>query len=92
MAAIAHRGGWGAIVPPGDVDLTSAAMDLLLGERSQSRCRTSLHGQRNGWRWSVVAQPLVEALPKLPVTPRSGLAPAALRAAFVLARPSKEPA
>ena len=92
VAAIAHRGGWGAVVPPGDVNLTSAAMDLLLGQRSQSRCRASLYDQRDGWRWSVVAQPLVEALPSLPATPRSGLAPAAFRAAAVLARPSKEPA
>jgi hypothetical protein len=67
-------------------------MDLLLGQRSQNRCRASLDDQRDGWRWSVVAQPLVEALPRLPATPRSGLAPAAFRAAAVLARPSKEPA
>ena len=92
VAEIAHQGGWGAVVPPGNVDLTSAAMDLLLGERSQSRCRASLSVQRDGWRWSVVAQPLVEALPRLPATLRSGLAPAAFRAASVLARPSKEPA
>ena len=92
VAAIARRGEWGAVVPPGDVDLTSAAMDLLLGERNQSRCRASLDEQRDGWRWSVVAQPLVEALPRLPASPRSGLGPAAIRAASVLARPSKESA
>jgi len=92
LAAVAHRGGWGAVVPPGDVDLASAAMDLLLGERSQSRCRASLEEQRDGWRWSVVVEPLVEALPKLPATPRSGLVPAALRAAAVLARPATRPA
>jgi hypothetical protein len=92
LAAVAHRGGWGAVVPPGDVDLASAAMDLLLGERSQSRCRASLEEQRDGWRWSVVVEPLVEALPKLPATSRTGLVPAALRVAAVLARPAKRPA
>jgi len=91
LAAEARRGGWGAVVPPGDVDLASAAMDLLLGERSQSRCRASLEEQRDDWRWSVVAQPLIEALPKLPAASRSGLGPAAIRAASVLARPARKP-
>lgn len=92
VAAVAHQGGWGAVVPPGDVDLASAAMDLLLGERSQRRCRASLEEQRNGWRWSAVVEPLIEALPRLPATRRSGLGSAAIRAASVLARPAKKPA
>ena len=92
LATLAHQGGWGAVVPPGDVDLASAAMDLLLGERSQRRCRTSLEEQRDGWRWSVVVEPLMEALPRLPASPRSGLVPAAIRAASVLARPAKKSA
>ena len=90
LAAVAHQGGWGAVVPPGDVDLASAAMDLLLGERSQRRCRASLEEQRDSWRWSVVVEPLVEALPRLPASPRSRLGPAAVRAASMLARPAKK--
>jgi glycosyltransferase involved in cell wall biosynthesis len=88
VAEIAHREGWGGVVPPGNIDLTAAAMDLLLTERTQSRCRRALADQRNDWRWSVVARPLVEALPVLPATRRRGLVPAALRAAAILARGS----
>ena len=35
---IAGSGGWGAVVPPGDPTLAAAAIDLLLGARSQERC------------------------------------------------------
>jgi hypothetical protein len=90
VAEIAQTEGWGAVVPPGHVEATAAAIDLLLGERTQSRCRTALESQRDEWRWSVVARPLVEALPHLPSTPRTSLVPAALRAASVLAGAAQE--
>ena len=85
VAEIAHQEGWGGVVPAGNVDLAAAAMDLLLTEHTQSRCRASLADQRDDWRWSVVARPLVEAMPEIPATSRRGLAPAALRAAAILA-------
>jgi hypothetical protein len=88
VAEIAHQEGWGGVVPSGNVDLAAAAMDLLLSERTQSRCRASLADQRDDWRWSVVARPLVEALSVIPAASRKGLAPAALRAAAILARRS----
>jgi len=88
VAGIAHREGWGGVVPPGNIDWAAAAMDLLLTERTQNRCRASLADTRDHWRWSVVARPLVEALPSLPATHRRGLAPAAARAAATLARRS----
>jgi len=88
VAEIARQEGWGGVAPPGSIDLAAAAMDLLLTERMQARCRASLAKQRDDWRWSVVARPLVEALPLIPATARGGLARAALRAASVLARRS----
>lgn len=84
-ARIAHSAGWGAVVPPGDARLTAAAIDLLLSDRSQKRCRAALANSREDWRWSEIAKPLVEALPKLPMGGRRKLAPAALRAAAILA-------
>jgi glycosyltransferase involved in cell wall biosynthesis len=83
---------WGAVVPPGNATLAAAALDLLLTNRSQERCRSVLKEARDGWRWSVVAKPLVEALSGLGTNRRRSLAPAALRAAAVLAGRSLEPA
>jgi glycosyltransferase involved in cell wall biosynthesis len=89
VAEIARQEGWGGVVPPGNVELVAAAMDLLLTERTQRRCRGQLAGQRDDWRWSVVARPLTEAMEGLPATARHGLAPAMLRAAAALAQPSR---
>lgn len=87
---IAKSRGWGAVVPPGDARLAAAALDLLLTERSQARCRTVLAEARSDWRWSVIAQPLVEALPELSGGRRRSLLPATLRAAAILAGRSSE--
>lgn len=87
---IANSEGWGAVVPPGNAKLAAAALDLLLAERSQERCRAVLTEARDDWRWSAVAQPLVEALPELSRDTRRGLVPASLRAAAVLAGRSRE--
>ena len=84
-ADIANSKGWGAVVPTGDSKLIAAAIDVLLGDRSQERCRTALARDRNEWRWSTLSQPLVEALPELPTCDRASLAPAALWAAAALA-------
>jgi glycosyltransferase involved in cell wall biosynthesis len=89
---IANREGWGAVVPPGNAKLIAAALDLLLAERSQERCRTVLTEARDNWRWSVVAQPLVEALPKISRDTRRSLVPASLQAAAVLVGRSPESA
>jgi len=89
-ARTANAEGWGAVVPPGDAKLAAAALDLLLGDRSQDRCRGVLASARDRWRWSMVAQPLVEALPELSTTGRRRLVPAALRAASVLAGRTRE--
>jgi len=87
---IANREGWGAVVPPGNAKLIAAAIDLLLAERSQARCRAVLTEARDDWRWSVVAQPLVEALPEISRDTRRSLVPASLRAVAVLAGRSPE--
>jgi glycosyltransferase involved in cell wall biosynthesis len=86
----ANAEGWGAVVPPGDAKLAAAALDLLLGDRSQERCRAQLAAARDRWRWSAVTQPLVEALPGLSTSGRQGLVPAALRAASVLVGRTRE--
>ena len=82
---IATSEGWGAVVPPGNPKLAAAALDLLLADRSQERCRAVLTEARDDWRWSVVAQPLVDTLPELGQDSRRSLLPASLRAAAVLA-------
>jgi hypothetical protein len=85
VARIANSQCWGATVPPGDARLAAAALDLLLGQRSQDRCRAALAAARDSWRWSAVANPLVEALPEISSVGRRSRIPAALRAATVLA-------
>jgi glycosyltransferase involved in cell wall biosynthesis len=82
---IAHSSGWGAVVPPGDARLTAAAIDLLLSDRSQKRCRSALTTAREQWRWSAVAKPLLEILPELAAKDRRALVLSAIRAAAVLA-------
>jgi glycosyltransferase involved in cell wall biosynthesis len=85
VSRIASSGGWGAVVPPGDPKLAAAAIDLLLGARSQERCRAALANDRDAWRWSTITQPHVDLLPSLPATARKPMMPAAFRAATVLA-------
>jgi glycosyltransferase involved in cell wall biosynthesis len=90
VARLARAGGWGGAVPPEDVDLVTATLDLLLGEREQLRCREALRAIREDWRWSVVTRPLVDALPELPKTHRGGLAHAAARSLVALVRRPSE--
>jgi len=83
--AVAERvriGGWGGVVPVGDPRTTAAALEVLLGEREQLRCRARLAETRGTWRWSQVVEPLVAVLPTLPLAKRGGLAGAAGRAAL----------
>ena len=90
VARIAREQHWGGVVRPGDPTTVAAALDLLLTDREQDRCRSALHASRGGWRWSVVTEALMSVLPELPAIPRHGLAPAAARAAFALIpRPNK---
>ncbi len=84
VASKARAQGWGGVVPPGDVDLTASAMRLLLGRREQDRCRLAIAQSRRDWRWSNIAQPLVDLLPGLPQTARSSLFVAAAGAAASL--------
>ena len=95
VAEWARVGGWGGVVPTSAVDATAAVMDLLLGRREQERCRKALAAHREAWRWSLVGQPLCEALTELPVAPRRSLLPAAFDAASILLgrrEPARAPA
>jgi glycosyltransferase involved in cell wall biosynthesis len=78
--------GWGGVVAAGDVRGVAAAMELLLGEREQARCRLAISQSRDAWTWSRVTEPLVSALDELPGVPRRALAPALVRAALALRR------
>jgi glycosyltransferase involved in cell wall biosynthesis len=80
VARIARDRGWGAVVPPGDVAATAAALELVLGERVQSQCRAALQAGRSEWTWSRVTCPLVDALPTLPAARRRSVAGAAVAA------------
>jgi len=84
VAEWARVGGWGGVVPTRAVDATAAAIDLLLGRREQERCRHALAAHREAWRWSLVGQPLCEALTQLPVAPRKAVLPAAIEAVPIL--------
>jgi glycosyltransferase involved in cell wall biosynthesis len=89
VARLARVHGWGAVVPPHDPAATAAALEVLLSEREQMRCRSALARCRSQWRWSRVIQPLEEALPELPRIRRGSLLTASLAAAFaLLGRPS----
>jgi glycosyltransferase involved in cell wall biosynthesis len=84
VAELARIGGWGGVVPTHAVDATAAAMDLLLGRREQERCRRALAAHREAWRWSLLGQPVCDALTELPVARRHAVLPAAVDAAAVL--------
>jgi hypothetical protein len=81
VARLARKHGWGGLVPPGDVDATAAAMQLLLGEREQLRVRNAIAASRDEWRWSKVVEPLLDTLPTLPAARRSSLAGALIDSA-----------
>lgn len=88
VSRIASQSGWGGVVPPGDPAAVAAAIELLLTEREQARCRLSLSHSRPQWTWRQTTRPLLTALPQLPKVPRGPLLPAALRALLALARPT----
>jgi glycosyltransferase involved in cell wall biosynthesis len=87
VARLAHLHGWGGVVPPADAAATAAALELLLGEREQLRCRAALAASRDRWRWSEVVRPLTSTLPTLPAVRRGSLVQAALRALMIALRP-----
>jgi glycosyltransferase involved in cell wall biosynthesis len=87
VARLARKHGWGGLVPPGDVEATAAAMQLLLGEREQLRVRSAIATSRDEWRWSRVVEPLLDTLPTLPAAHRSSLAGALIDSARALLVP-----
>jgi glycosyltransferase involved in cell wall biosynthesis len=84
VSRLAHQHGWGDVVPPGDDAAAAAAIERLLADGEQMRCRAALTHSRPSWTWSRVAEPLLAALPELPRVAHRSLLPAALRAAFAL--------
>jgi glycosyltransferase involved in cell wall biosynthesis len=85
VARLADALGWGEVVEAGSAVAVSDALERLLEPESQTRVRTAIREHRDHWRWSRVAEPLVDALPELADVPRGALAPALLRAATALA-------
>jgi len=79
VAGIARSGGWGAVVPPEEPGSVAAALDLLLSERHQLRCREALEHARPHWVWERLAESLVGLLPGLPLARRGHVSIAALR-------------
>lgn len=80
IADITRRHGWGAVVRPGDVRGTAAALELMLAEREQNRCRENLRRAAPHWTWRRLMEPLMEILPDLPFVQRGPLGAAVLRA------------
>lgn len=87
-ARLCREFGWGAVVPAHEPANTAAAMELMLSERQQLRCRGALNDSRPMWRWPRVAGPLVAGLPDLPRAPRGSTLWAAFKALAVLGRRS----
>ncbi len=85
VARLADALGWGEVVEAGSAMAVSDALERLLEPDQQVRVRAAIREHRDHWRWSRVAMPLIEALPKLPGVRRRSLAPALLRAAASLA-------
>jgi glycosyltransferase involved in cell wall biosynthesis len=90
VARLTQENHWGGVVPTRDPEETAAALEALLTEQEQIRCRRALANTRERWRWSRVAEPLIATLPKLPVTRRRYLPRAAMEALAILTR-IKEP-
>jgi len=85
ISDLAHHHGWGGVVRPGDVNGTAAALELLLTEREQLRCRDNLKRARPFWSWNQLLEPLVDVLPTLRQCPPAPLAPAVIRSTLTLA-------
>jgi glycosyltransferase involved in cell wall biosynthesis len=91
VARLTRDNGWGAVVPPEDVGAVAAAMELLLGEREQLRCRSKLAACRSDWTWWSVTEPLRRTLSSLPEARRGSLLRAVLAAAVrLLGSPKRE--
>lgn len=84
VSRLAGALGWGEVVEPGNPKEVSAALRLLLEPEEQTRRQTAIRSHRDNWRWSRIAEPLVEALPTLASVPRGALSPALVRAALIL--------
>jgi hypothetical protein len=59
VSRLAHLHGWGAVVPPGDAAAVAAAIERLLADGEQARCRAAIARSRPSWTWSRVAEPLL---------------------------------
>jgi glycosyltransferase involved in cell wall biosynthesis len=81
VATIAADRGWGEVVAPHDPAAVADALLRLLDPDEQARRRAALAADREHWRWSRVAEPLVATLPGLPSIRRNGIGAPLLRAA-----------
>jgi glycosyltransferase involved in cell wall biosynthesis len=94
VAELVASNHWGGVVPTRDPEMAAAALEALLTEREQLRCRRAIAHTRDRWRWSEITTPLVQALPRLPACKRKPLLQPALHAAALLSRlrePGRDP-
>lgn len=84
VARLADALGWGEVVEPGNPAAVSDALQRLLEPDERDRRRTAILEHREHWRWSRVAEPLVDALPTLTTASRAALIPSLVRAAATL--------
>jgi glycosyltransferase involved in cell wall biosynthesis len=87
VARLADALGWGEVVEPGSPVAVSDALVRLLEPEEQDRRRSAILKHRDRWRWSRVAEPLVEALPNLADVSRGALTTSLVRAVGALIAP-----
>jgi hypothetical protein len=84
VARLADALGWGEVVEPGSPVAVSDALARLLEPAEQTRRRAAIMEHREHWRWSRVADPLIQALPTLAAVQRGSITPAVVKSAAAL--------
>ncbi len=81
---------WGEVVTPHAPDEAAAALKRLLNADRHEQCRAAMARSAEAWRWSRLAEPLLDWLAAPQRSKRSSCAAATLRAGWRLLAPRAE--